>query len=295
MKVYLNGRYLDSTDACIAIDDRGFLFGDALYESIRIYKGGFFRFREHHERLEQGAKALEIEMPPPEELRAAAEGVAGLNGIGDGILRVTVTRGPGGEGLRTAGAGPPTVLVTARSIPRNRMVRAEVGFTAITARSRRSPVGLPVSIKSANRLDAIMARLEADAAGVDEAVLLSAQDFVAECTAANIFWRTGDRLSTPDLSIGVLPGVTRAAVLEAATRLGIEVEQGCWPIEALRAAPEAFLTMSSLGPVRLVKLDSKTMMPAEGDLLPAIRRGYWSMVEEEVARDPISLGRTPEA
>ncbi len=141
MKVYLNGRYLDSTDACIAIDDRGFLFGDALYESIRIYKGGFFRFREHHERLEQGAKALEIEMPPPEELRAAAEGVAGLNSIGDGILRVTVTRGRGGEGLRTAGAGPPTVLVTARSIPRDRMVRAEVGFTAITARSRRSPVG----------------------------------------------------------------------------------------------------------------------------------------------------------
>jgi branched-subunit amino acid aminotransferase/4-amino-4-deoxychorismate lyase len=292
MKVYLNGDFLDEDKACIPADDRGFLFGDALYESIRIYRGGFFRFSEHWERLAQGAAALKIEAPPLADLKNIAGRVAALNCVVDGTVRVTLTRGPGGEGLRTAGSGPPTLLVTVRPITPHRMQRAAAGLAAILARARRSPVGLPASIKSANRLDAIMARLEADEAGVDEAILLNADGYVAEGTVSNIFWRSGDRLCTPELSIGILPGVTRMVVLEVCRRYGIPVEEGRWPPDELKEASEIFLTMSSVGPVHVVELDSKPVSAPDDALFPRVRDAYWSVVEQESGRDPVGPVRS---
>lgn len=290
MKVYLNGRYLDAARASIGIDDRGFLFGDALYESIRIYSEGFFRFRQHWERLAQGAAALRIEAPPLQELRAIAARLTAMNAVSDGSVRVTLTRGPGGEGLRTTGSGPPTLLVTVRPISAERLARTSAGFSAITARARRSPVGLPSSIKSANRLDAILARIEADEAAVDEAIMLSAEGHVAEGTVSNVFWRSGARLRTPELSIGILPGVTRMAVLEVCEGLGIDVEQGRWPIDELKSAPEIFVTMSSAGPVRLSELDSRPIAAGDDDLFPQIHQAYWSLLAREAAKDPSAPG-----
>jgi branched-chain amino acid aminotransferase len=169
------------------------------------------------------------------------------------------------------------------------MAAARDGWRAILARSRRSAVGLPSSIKSANRLDAILARLEADEAGVEEAILLSADGHVAEGTACNLFWRHGAGLRTPDLGVGILPGVTRGVVLEVADRLGIGVEEGRWPPETLREAPEAFVTMTSLGPVPLTTLDGRPF-PGDRDVVPRVRDAYWSLVGEEAARDPIDGG-----
>jgi branched-subunit amino acid aminotransferase/4-amino-4-deoxychorismate lyase len=288
MKVYLNGRYMEHEAACIRIDDRGFLFGDALYETVRIYRGGFFRFDEHWDRLAQGAAALKIEAPSRDGLREIAGNLARLNRVTDGTVRITLTRGPGGEGLRTAGSGPPTLLVTVRPIAPGRIERAAAGFSAIVARARRSPVGLPSSIKSANRLDAIMARLEADEAGADEAILLSAEGWVAEGTVSNVFWRSGDGLRTPDLSVGILPGVTRTVVLEVCERLGVRVEEGRWPPDDLRRAPEIFLTMSSIGPVRLAELDGTPLAPPADAVFPRLRDAYWSVVEQEAAADPVA-------
>ncbi len=287
MTVYLNGRFLDPADALIRADDRGFLYGDGLYESIRIFRGGFFRFQEHWQRLAQGAKALKIEAPALAHLREIVGQVAAMNSISDGAARVTLTRGPGGQGLRTVGSGPPTLLVTVQPLSPQRMERAAAGFTAIIAQAKRSPVGLPSSIKSANRLDAIMARLEADAAGVDEAILLSADDYVAEGTVSNIFWRSGGQLHTPELSIGIMPGVTRMAVLGICDDLGIAVQEGRWPPEELRRAAEIFFTMSSSGPVRVVELDCRPVPAPDDEFFPRIREAYWSMVEREAAADPV--------
>ncbi|KPK65683.1 MAG: hypothetical protein AMS21_04110 [Gemmatimonas sp. SG8_38_2] len=285
MIVYLNGQLLKEDDARIRADDRGFLYADALYESVRLYQGGFFRFEEHWQRLTLGAAALKIEAPSLEKLRAIARDVAAMNSISDGIVRVTLTRGPGGEGLRTIGSGPPTLLVTVRSISAQRMERAEEGFKAIIANARRSPVGLPSSIKSANRLDAILARLEADEAAVDEAILLSAQGYVAEGTVSNIFWRVGDQLHTPELSVGILPGVTRKAVMEVCEDLDVAVREGRWRLEELRQAHEIFFTMSSSGPVRVVELESVSLAVPDDALYPRIREAYWALVSREAATD----------
>jgi branched-subunit amino acid aminotransferase/4-amino-4-deoxychorismate lyase len=167
------------------------------------------------------------------------------------------------------------------------MERASAGFEAIVANARRSPVGLPSSIKSANRLDAILARLEADEAGVDEAILLSAEGYVAEGTVSNIFWRAGDQLHTPDLDIGILPGVTRMAILEVCGDLGIAVREGRWHLGELLRAHEVFVTMSSLGPVRVVQLDSEALQTPEDALYPGIRDAYWSLVGREATKDPV--------
>ncbi len=290
MKVYLNGEFLEAEKACIRIDDRGFLFGDALYETVRIFRGGFFRFDEHWSRLAEGAAALRIEAPARDRLRRVAGTLARLNGVTDGTVRITLTRGAGGEGLRTGGSGPPTLLVTVRPIAPARMEKAAAGFTAIVARARRSPVGLPGSIKSANRLDAILARLEADEAGADEAILLSADGLVAEGTVSNVFWRSGDGLRTPHLSVGILPGVTRAVVLEVCRRMAIPVEEGRWPLDDLRRAPEVFVTMSSVGPVRLAALDGAPLAAPADALFPRVRAAYWSVVEREAGADPIAEG-----
>lgn len=288
MRVYLNGSYVAEDEAAIPIDDRGFLYGDALYESLRLYRGGFFRFSEHWQRLARGARALRIEAPPEDELREIAGRLVQSNGVDDGSLRITLTRGRGGAGLGTLGVGPPTLLVTLRSIPQARWRRAESGFTAIVASARRSPVGLPSSIKSANRLDAILARLEADEAGVDEAILVSAEGDVAEGTTSNVFWRTGDRLCTPALDIGILPGVTRLTVLEVCRELDVDVEEGRWAVDALREAEEIFLTMSSLGPVRVVQLDGTVLTPPAAPLFPRVHDAYWALVARETREDPVA-------
>lgn len=290
MKVYLDDDYVGAEDACISIHDRGFLYGDALYENVRVHRGGFFRFDRHYGRLAAGAAALRIPAPASGELRKIAGRVAALNGIEEGSVRITLTRGSGGSGLRTRGAGPPTLLVTGQPIAPERLERAERGWSVIIARNPRSPVGLPASIKSANRLDAIMARLEADEAEADEAILLSAEGEVAEGTACNVFWALGGRLCTPALGVGILPGVTREVVLEVAGRIGLPVQEGAWRAEALGEASEIFLTMTSLGPVGVRHIDGRALPDAEDAVFPHIREAYWSLVREECAEDPIESG-----
>ena len=287
MQVYLNGDYVDSVNATIAVDDRGFLYGDALYESIRIFRGGLFRFAGHWDRLSAGAAALQIVAPPSDEVRAAIAELVHSNNVADGSARITLTRGPGGEGLRTTGSGPPTLLITVRALSEERLAKGRSGFSAIIARSRRSPVGLPSSIKSANRLDAILARLEADTSGVDEAIMLSAEGHVAEGTASNVFWYSGGTLRTPALDIGILPGVTRHAVLEVCSNLGIESHEGRWPADDLLRASEAFVTMSSLGPVLIREIDSQPMSADPTSAFDRVRDAYWALVGSEAAQDPL--------
>jgi branched-subunit amino acid aminotransferase/4-amino-4-deoxychorismate lyase len=287
MIVYLNGRLCPLEEARIPVTDRGFLYGDALYENFRVYAGGFYRFEEHYRRLADGAAALRMPVPGRAEIRRIAGRLAAANGCRDGTLRVTLTRGPGGEGLRTRGAGPPTVLVTLEPVPAERWRRAEQGWTAIVATARRTPAALPGVIKSANRLDAILAKLEAEAAGVDEAILLSVDGAVAEGTTCNVFWRAGSTLFTPALEVGILPGVTRAAVLELVARAGRAAREGRYPVEALRAADEIFLTMTSLGPVPVRALDGRALPPAPDDWIPWLRRAYWDEVARAARDDPL--------
>lgn len=286
MIVYLNGSFLPIAEARIPITDRGFLYGDALYETVRVQGSGYVRFDEHYRRLLRGAQALAIPVPDAETLRRIGGELAARNGVFDGAMRVTLTRGPGGEGLASREAGPPTVVVTLAPIPEARLRRAEAGWTAIVARARRAPA----AIKSAHRVDAILAKLEAEAAGADEAILLTPDGWVAEGTICNVFWRRGDTWYTPALDLGILPGVTRGLVLELAAREGLPVEEGRYPADALRAADAVIVTMTSLGIVHVRALDGRAL-PTSGPRggLARLRDAYAGLVAADAARDPLPL------
>ena len=146
MIVYLNDRFLPIADARIPITDRGFLYGDALYETVRVQDSGYVRFEEHYRRLQGGARALRIPVPEADTLRRIGGELAARNGVFDGTLRVTLTRGPGGEGLAPRDAGPPTVAVSLTPIAHARLRRAEAGWSVIVASARRAPAALPAAI-----------------------------------------------------------------------------------------------------------------------------------------------------
>lgn len=280
--VYLNGRWLPEREAAIPVSDRGFQLGDAVFESVRLFRGSYFRFDEHYRRLVGGAAIMRIPVPGRDELAAMAVDLARRNGIRDGTLRLTVTRGPGGFGLGTRGAGPPTVLGVLRELPEDWAARAEHGWRIITARTPHpAPEAMPARIKSQNRLHAILARIEAEDADADDALLLTPDGTVAEGPSWNVFWRTGAFLRTPSLDLGILAGVTRQTIIELAPDVGFTIQEGRWPRSELDEADEVFATLSSLGPVSFRALDGRRYEPEGQEALRLLRRRYWERVATE--------------
>jgi branched-chain amino acid aminotransferase len=282
MIAFLNGRWLDQTEACVPATDRGFLFGDGVFETARLRNGRYFRLPDHLARLRRSAAILSLPDPDEHALAAIAAGIARRNGLSEGSLRITLTRATadGAAAARSASqaaAGGPdgldnfgTVLVTLAAIPADAEARAERGWRIVTAQTRRPAVqSVPAELKGIGRPYALLARHEATHAGADGALLLTGDGFVTEGPTWNVFWRHGRRLRTPALEIGVLGGITRAVIADIAPSLGYTVEQGAWPLDDLSDADEIFATMSSVGIVPFLSLD--------GRALPA----YWGVVDRE--------------
>lgn len=278
MIVWLDGRWLDAEDATLSIRDRGFLMADGVYETGRLFDGGYFRLGAHLERLERSGAILGIPIPPAAELTAIAYELAHRNAISDGSLRIVVTRG---TGTRT------TVLLTLEPVAADWRDRAARGWTLVTARTRRPPAdSVPAGLKTLGRPYALLARREAAAAGADDALLLSADGHVAEGTAWNLFWRSGDTLCTPSLDVGILDGITRATLLELAPAHGLVLSEGRWPRAALDHADELFATMSSLGVVTIRQLDDRSLDP-ESPAAATLADAYWRTVAREAAEDRV--------
>ena len=279
MVVYLNGTWLPAAEAAIPIDDRGFLYADGVFETARLFRGGYFRFAAHYRRLLAGAEALRIPPPDPGLLLDVAEELVRRNRLQDGTFRVTLTRG------REDHPGTPTILATLRPMPADWREKAHRGWSLLTATVRHPPSSvIPPHVKSLGRLHGILARLEARDAGVDDALLLGSDGVVTEGPTWNVFWRSGDRLFTPSLEAGVLDGVTRAAVIEVARELGIDVEETLAPREHLQEADEIFATMSSAGCVPVRELDGRVIPQENWTASRAIGESYWQRVEREVVR-----------
>lgn len=282
--VYLNGEWLDAEQAKVPASDRGFLFGDVVYESVRLLHGRYFRFDQHYQRLAEAAALLRIPIPTSAELNDAAVQLARRNALREAVLRVTLTRGPGGRGLGTIGAGPPNLLLTLRDLGDDWRAKAGRGWRVITARTPHPASGrLPLPLKGQFRLHAIMARLEADEAAADDALLLSLDGHIAEGTSWNIFWRQDRRLFTPALDVGILAGLTRDLILRIAADLGLPVQEGRWPRARLDRADEIFATMTSLAVVPFRQLDDRALHPDSADVAPRLRERYWRLADAEVA------------
>lgn len=251
MIAYVNGRFVDDREASVSVFDRGFLYGDSVFETLRVSNGRPFRWPLHVERLRKGAAFLGISVPtPPKELRSIMASLTDRNQLAEGLLRITLSRGPGARGYSPREAGPPTLVVTAHELP------PASGDWRLRTASLKVAVGDKLGgHKVGSRLLNVLARAEAESAGADEALILNTSGEVLEAASGNVFWVQRNLVLTPPSAIGALPGVTRAIVLELCAALGITTQKRKVPVEALQTADGMFVTNSARGIVNVASLD----------------------------------------
>jgi branched-chain amino acid aminotransferase len=261
MKIYIDGKYYAEDDARISVFDHGLLYGDGVFEGLRIYHGKVFMLREHVRRLYRSAAAILLKIPMTEEaMEAAVIDAATVNKKQDGYIRLVVTRGKGPLGIDPKTCKKPTVIIIASDIQLYPEEYYQKGIEIIIASTRRVPPEcLDPRIKSLNYLNNILAKLEARQAGCFEAVMLNAGGFVAECTADNIFIVKEGTLLTPAASQGALEGITRTVVIGTAKAEGIPAAEAALAPYDLYNAEECFLTGTGAEIVPVVKIDGRVI------------------------------------
>jgi len=261
MKIYIDGKYYDQKNAKISVFDHGLLYGDGIFEAIRAYNGRVFKLTEHIDRLFCSAKAilLKIPMSHGEIVRAVVE-TCRRNKIRDGYVRLLVTRGAGTLGLNPNRCKNPSIIIIADKIqlyPAELYQRGMEIITVPTTRNLHS--ALNPAIKSLNYLNNILAKIEANNAGCEEAIMLNAEGFVSECTGDNIVIVKAGQMLTPPLSAGALYGITRGVVIELAREEGLTVAEPNLTRYDLFNADECFLTGTGAELIPIVKIDGRVI------------------------------------
>ncbi len=279
MLVFLNGQFVPEERAVISVFDRSFLYGDGLFEVVRIGNGRPFRWAQHWERFAHGAVWLKIQPPfSSAEVQEFAGRLIVQNKMPDALLRLTLSRGVGPRGYSPKGADAPTFVVTLHPVPDP---QTPPRWKLVTA-SQRLSAGEPLAqFKNANKLPQILARAQADEAGADEALLSNTDGWVVEGTTSNLFWIEHGAVCTPPLAAGILPGVTRAVVLELCLKLNLPLHEKVISPDQLRFAGGIFLSMSSWGVVEVSALDGQGV--GSSPLVAKIRAAYAALLRAECA------------
>jgi branched-chain amino acid aminotransferase len=261
MRVYVDGKYYDEAQAKVSVFDHGLLYGDGVFEGIRAYNGRVFKLKEHVDRLYASAKAILLTIPlsPAAMTRAVVE-TCRRNKIRDGYVRLVVTRGVGTLGLNPNRCKKGSVIIIAGKIQLYPEALYRNGMEIVTVPTTRNlHNALNPAIKSLNYLNNILAKIEANNAGVEEAVMLNAEGFVAECTGDNLFLVKHGELLTPPLSAGALYGITCRVVMELAEEEGCRVSEPNLTRYDLFNADECFLTGTGAEIVPVVKIDGRVI------------------------------------
>ncbi len=268
MKIYLDGKFVEQQDAQVSVFDHGLLYGDGVFEGIRVYHGRIFRLEQHLDRLWDSAKAIMLKIPlSKEELTRACCEACRLNNVRDGYIRLVVTRGVGNLGLNPFQCPKPTVFIIADTIELYPEKVYREGIELITAATQRvNAAAISPSIKSLNYLNNILAKIEAIHAGTIEAIMLNHAGYVAECTGDNIFIVRQGRVETPPVSDGALIGITRNVILELAVKLGLPVAETHLTRYDLMTADECFITGTAAEIVPVAKVDCRPI----GDGQPGV-------------------------
>src|SRR6516162_5448319 len=260
MTIFLNGRFVPENEAVVPINDRGFMYGDGLFETVRIMNRRPFRLAQHLERMIRGADFLKIKPPfAPRELQRFVEQLIEQNEMTEAVLRVTLTRGPGGRGYLPGAGNTPTVVMKLHPAP---APGNSIHWSLITSSFRVLAADPLSSFKTLNKLTHVMAREEAAGQGADEALLINTNGEVAETTSGNIFWIYHDQICTTPTGRGVLPGITRAVVLEICQTLGLQTNKRVIKPEALKNSEGIFITQSVLGIVPVATFDGELIAPS---------------------------------
>lgn len=273
MQIFIDGAFFPQSEAKVSVFDHGFLYGDGIFEGIRVYNSRIFKLEEHLDRLYDSAKAIMLDIPfSREELAAATLETCKKNNIYDkGYIRLVVSRGVGDLGLDIRKCKKASVIIIASTINLYPADFYEMGMPIVTVPTRRNLVeSLNPAIKSLNYLNNILAKIEAVNAGVEEAVMLNQEGFVAECTGDNIFIIKNGSLLTPPVYMGVLDGITRQTAMQLARELNIRVEEKAMTRYDLYTANECFLTGSAAEIIPVREIDKRVI--GDGKAGPLTRK-----------------------
>jgi len=288
MKIFIDGKYYSEQDAKVSVFDHGLLYGDGIFEGIRIYHGRIFKLREHIDRLFCSAKAILLNMPMThEELVKATVETCRENKLRDGYIRLLVTRGVGNLGLNPNTCKKASVIIIADKIQLYPKEYYEKGLQIVTVPTTRNlHSALNPAIKSLNYLNNILAKIEANNAGCEEAIMLNSAGFVAECTGDNVFIIRDGGMFTPPLSAGALYGITRATVMGLARDGGIKVSEPDLTRYDLFNADECFLTGTGAEIIPVVKIDGRVIGDGKpGKVTRMLEESYHSLTK--VSGEPI--------
>ncbi|MBS0262170.1 MAG: branched-chain-amino-acid transaminase [Planctomycetes bacterium] len=278
-KVFISGKLVDKEQATISVFDHGFLYGDGVFEGIRVYGSKVFLLEEHIDRLYEGAKAIRLEIPMAKaDLIAATRQTVAANELVDGYVRLVISRGAGYLGLDPRKTSNPQVIIIADTITLYPPETYQNGLKLITASTiRNHPQAVSARVKSLNYLNNIMAKIEGADAGCVEALMLNHKGEVAECTGDNIFIVSRGVLKTPSVDAGILEGITRNAVIRLAREAKVPVAETTLLRHDIYVADECFLTGTAAEVVPVTSLDGRLIGdgkpgPITRDLLERFRK-----------------------
>ena len=261
LQIYVDGEFFDQADAKVSVFDHGLLYGDGVFEGIRFYNGRVFQMEAHIDRLWESARSICLEIPiSRQEMDEALLETIRQNDLRDGYVRLIVTRGVGNLGLNPVQCKRPSIIIIASTIALYSEETYRRGLTVVTVPTRRmGPATLNPAIKSLNYLNNVLARIEANLANADEALMLNDAGNIAECTADNLFVVKRGQIMTPPISAGALRGITRGVVFDIAAELDIKISEPELTRHDLYIADEAFLTGTAAEVIPMVKVDGRAI------------------------------------
>lgn len=261
IQVYIDGTYYAKEDAKISVFDHGFLYGDGVFEGIRAYNGRVWKLTEHLDRLYASAKSIWMEIPISwDEMEEVVLETLRRNNLKDAYIRLVVSRGYGDLGLDPRKCPKPTIVCIADSISLYPEEVYTVGMKVISVATRRNPADtLSPQVKTLNYLTGILAKISAVTLGYPEVIMLNKEGYVCEGTGDNIFIIKNAKIITPAAYLGILPGITRNAVMAMATDLGYPVEEGVFTLHDVYTADECFLTGTAAEVIPVITADARTI------------------------------------
>lgn len=259
MEIYLDGRFVSEADASISVFDHGLLYGDGIFEGIRVYNRRVFKLDEHLNRLYGGAKAIMLAAPlSVDDLKAAIVETVRRNDLTDGYVRLVVTRGKGDLGLNPLKCPKPTIFIIASTISIYPDDVYHQGMKVVTVSTRRNSIeALNPRMKSLNYLNNVMATLEVNRSDAQEGLMLNADGYVTECIVDNLFLVDQGVVVTPPTSSGALKGITRDTVMELAVEAGYRVDERVLTLHDVYVADEAFLTGTAAEIAPITNVDER--------------------------------------
>jgi branched-chain amino acid aminotransferase len=282
--IYLNGEFVQKENALVSVYDHGFLYGDGIFEGIRVYDGNIFKCREHLDRLYDSAKSIMLNIPLSyaEMQQVLIESIR-KNELRDGYIRLVVSRGPGDLGLDPRRSPKANVIIIVEQLSIYPEEAYLNGLKTVSVSTRRNvPDAINPKIKSLNYLNNILVKIQANLAGVGEAIMLNSQGYVAEGSSDNIFIVKRGIVFTPPCYIGALEGITRAAIIEICKRVGYEVREEPFTLHDVYVADEVFFTGTAAEVIAVQEVDARIIGSGKaGPITTHLLKEFRSIVKSD--------------